>query len=129
MKPEVRSLFSPDIPDPSQDLAEWGGPSDPDLFGLLVEVWVGAEGDEGEDVFSFMVCSPRWFSERLAELGGDPPYIIGHHYIVMASWNYDALYGLLQQFCARSEGPDWTSVTRKLSRYGLWEFQDTEHDQ
>jgi hypothetical protein len=129
MKAKLKSLHSPDIPDRSQDLADWVGPSEPDLFGLLVEVLIGAQGEEFEHLFSFIVCSPLWLSERLAVLGGDPPYIIGHHYIIMARWDYDVLHELLLQFCARSEGPDWRSVTRKLSRYGAWEFEgDPEFD-
>ena len=31
---------------------------------------------------------------------------------------------VIEDLCARAEGPDWGAVAARLARYGLWEFED-----
>ncbi len=128
MKPSLRSFFSPDAP--SADLRDWA-PEDSTTFGVLIQAFIGLEGEEGEDMFQFLVCTPKWLERELAEAhakGDDKPHVIGHHHVIVPAWDYDLLYRWLIETCERSAGESWSAVTRRLSRYGLWEYQDTEHD-
>jgi hypothetical protein len=55
-------LHSPD----ADALAEFT-PEDPEDFALLVQAMVGPRGEEAEESFNFVVCTPRWFDAQRFE--------------------------------------------------------------
>lgn len=131
MRAELKSFFSPDCgPDPEKpgyilDVARWK-PADPSDFGILIEATIGVEGEAGEESWL-----KAWLEKEIEDhgkRGWNPKYTWGSHNIVVSRWNYEDVRRILLDLCKRSEGPDWSAISRKLSRYGKWEFQDTELD-
>lgn len=114
------SFYSPDAP--AADLSTWSPPTGE--FGVLIQSFVGIEGDRGEESFEFRICTPGWLSHRLQQA----PYVLGHHHIIVSSWDFTVIESLLREIVRQSSADDWDGVVRKLSRYGRWEFQDSDVD-
>lgn len=112
---ELRRLHSPDV----YDLRTFA-PPDPRNFGLLVQAMVGPKDMPGEESFDFVICTPRWFEERLSE----KRYALGRHYLFLAGYDYELLVRAIRELCEQATGSDWVTVARSLARYGKWEFED-----
>jgi hypothetical protein len=115
MIPEIKELHSPDI----YDLISYE-PFPEDSFCFLVQLIAGPQGQEGEESFDVMICSPKWIMENVKE---DEP-LIGRHYLIMKKYNFDLLWYTIQSYCKLCEGKIWIECAEKLSRLGKWEFED-----
>lgn len=58
MQPVLKGLHSPDVYDLKTYL-----PDEEDNFGFLLEASIGSANGEAADIFSIMVCTPKWFME------------------------------------------------------------------
>lgn len=92
----------------------------PGHFGLLVQAMIGPEGAPGEESFDFVVCTPSWLAERVADDG----YVFGRHYLIVKSFDLAVIRTAIVDLCKQASGPDWESVANYLSRFGKWEFED-----
>ena len=113
MNAELKRLHSPDV----YDLRTFR-PNDPTKFGVFVQAMIGPAGDDSSESFDLTVCTPRWLAEKVESEGPT----IGLHHIVVAVFDYDALFAAVQTFCSRCEGSTWEEVCRKVGRLGRWEF-------
>ncbi len=113
MRAELKRLHSPDV-----DPLETYRPIDSESFGVFVQAIVGPAGEEGEESFDFMVCTPRWLESRPAEI------ILGQHHLVVRRFDYRAIEAFVRDFCAKCEGASWNDVAQRLSALGRWEFDD-----
>jgi hypothetical protein len=140
MRAELKDFFSTDVePDPEKPgylvgLDKWKPVDDTD-FGILIQAQIGSAGEEVADTFQFVVCTATWLEGWLRKelwqqeyRGVSPARTWGRGYLVVSGWDYKAVHEMLLDLCKRSYGPDWDSVTRKLSRFMHWEFEDTEYD-
>jgi Immunity protein 8 len=115
MMPELRSLESPDVQDlRSPDFA------DPEYFSVLVEALIGEKGGEGEDVFSFIVCSPKW----IAHFVNREKFLFGMDHLIVSRWDYALIWDVIGSLCRRTTGSTWSEVANRLNRYAGWEFED-----
>lgn len=119
MKAEIKALHSPDL----DDLAK-GRPGDPENFGILVQAFLGPEGEDGEESFDFMVCTPAWLSDELAAQG----HIWGRHHLIVPGYDYEAIKASIQELCDSTEAKTWPEVAALLARFGQWEFEDYQSD-
>lgn len=115
MKAAIRRLHSPDVP----DLESWI-PVEPECFGFLLQVLVGPWGEDGEESFDFVVCSPEWLKRKY----GEDAVILGRHHVLMFQYNFAHLKDAIESMVSRAEGRDWSEVATKIARYGAWEFED-----
>ena len=115
VRAELRFLHSPDVLDLKRFV-----PSDPDVFGILVQAMVGPHGEAGEKSFDFIVCTPAWLATENFELG----YRFGRHHLFLKRYDYSVLWRALEKLCNTTSGPDWTTAAERLARYGHWEFED-----
>jgi hypothetical protein len=95
MKAELKHLHSPDV----EDLRTFK-PRDPTNFSVFVQAMIGPEGDDASESFDLTVCTPRWLAETIASQGS----VIGIHHIVVAAFDYGALFKAVQSYCSRCEG-------------------------
>jgi hypothetical protein len=93
---------------------------DPTKFGILVRVVIGAKGEPGEDSFDVMVCTPKWISDQFREPYKD--HIFGRHYLIVASWSFAELRGIISELVEGIGGDDWQDFASRLDRYMHWEF-------
>jgi len=117
MRAEFRGLHRPDVP--NLDLEHFT-PEDPECFCVLVQAFVGPQGEPGEEAFDFTVCTPRWLNSHPAQKG----FLFARHYLLLWRYDYDLLRRAITDLCARAKGPDWETVANRLARYGHWEFED-----
>lgn len=116
MRAELRGLDSADALDGVERFA----PSDPDSFVLAVAAHVGPVGEEGDELFYFTICTPRWLLEHPAEKG----FLFPRHYLLVNRWEYPVVLRAIRDVCHHAEGKTWDEVAKKVARYGHWEFED-----
>jgi hypothetical protein len=74
----------------------------------------------GHESFDFLVCTPRWLSEKVKSDG----YVFGRHYLIVPHYDYALIHRAVTDLCEQAQGPDWDAVANFLARYGRWEFED-----
>ena len=79
-----------------------------------------AGGSGGYDSFGFLVCTPNWLADQLAEKGP----LLGHGYLFLPRYDYVILRETIDALCRRTEGLDWDAIGEKLNRYAHWEYED-----
>jgi Immunity protein 8 len=114
VKPVVRHFISPDV-----DLDNFN-PSEPDNFSFLLQALVGPIDQEGEESLQFVVCTPRNLAERLSL----EKVIFGRSYVIVEFTDIRKILEAVRAAIQRIEGPTWVDVGRRLSRLGVYEFED-----
>lgn len=115
IKSEIKSVFAIDE---DTDLDKYQ-PIESDNFGIVLDLEVGIEGEIGADIFYITVCTPKWLEENYKK----EDLVLGLHFIIVFEYNFERLNNELQRlFCI--EGEDWDEISKKLSYFGAWEFQD-----
>lgn len=109
MRAAVRHVWSPDLE------RNGGGHRR-----ALIVVDVGAAGDEGEDQFQVQAITP----DGLADLLDRDAFVIGRHFLVVRTINFDAIAAFLTDRITRLEADTWDELAAKIGRIGLWEFED-----
>jgi len=115
MKAEIHYLHSPDV----EDLQSYQ-PEEQNKFGVLVQAMLRPVGEDGEESFDFLVCTPSWFEEH--QIKGQ--YAFGYHFLFFSFYDYALLYQSIENLCNRNIGDNWGEIAKKIGRYGHWEFQD-----
>lgn len=90
-------------------------------FAVNVQALLGPIDGEGEESFQVTVCTPGWL---LANLPMPKGLVFLRHHLVVERRDEALVEQAIRGLCLRTEGPDWTTVAAKLSRYGYWEFED-----
>ena len=115
MRARVKMLYSPDI---VPDLEKWK-PESPD-FGFLIEADIGPVGEEGTNIFQFMVCTPQWFADHLMT----GPITSGRHTLFVKNYDHDLHKRYIEQAVESCEADDWGSLAQQLQVLGAWEFHN-----
>lgn len=111
----LKRLHSPDV----HDLAAYV-PVETTKFGFLLQIMAGPDGDDGEESFDVVVCTPSWLSEQLGANG----ILIGRHHLLVSRYNYRSLEQFIANYCDNCRGESWRDVAERLGRIGKWEFED-----
>lgn len=114
MRAELKRIHSPDV-----DCLESYTPEDPVSFGVLVQAMVGPEGEDAEESFDFMLCTPAWLQAHM------PTELVpGRHHLFVRRYRYEELVEFLKSYCSSCEGGSWRDLALKVGRLGKWEFED-----
>jgi hypothetical protein len=113
MRAELKFLHSPDA-DPLQNFAPTGP------FGILVTAMIGPHAEEGCESFDFMLCTPEWFASHMRS-----GIEMGRHHLFVRDFDYSRLEQYVRDYCGKcGEANSWPALAEKLSRLGMWEFED-----
>ena len=113
MRAELKSLFSADA-DPLDAFAPTGS------FGISVMAMIGPAGQQGNESFEFMLCTPEWFAANMRE-----NIRMGRHYLFVRDFSFKQLDQFVREYCEScGEAPTWNTLAEKLARLGKWEFED-----
>ena len=112
MRAEVRRVLFPDV--------ESGEPFDPSNTFQLVEVYVGAVGEAGEEQYQVTACTPA----ALADLLRRQPFLVGRHWLFVEQFSTTAVEAVLRKLIGNIEATSQAEFVEKLGRIGLWEFED-----
>lgn len=114
MKVLLKDLHSPDV----FDLENYA-PDCQDNFGFLLQAMFGPEGEDGEESFDIIICTPKWLESSIV----DPVYS-GRHHLIVCSFNLEAIRKYLIDYANECEAPTWEEAASRLARIGKWEFED-----
>lgn len=117
MNAKLKRLHSPEI----YNLESYQ-PECSESFSFLLQAMVGPEDEDGEESFDIEVCTPKWIEKNLG-LGA---VLVGQHYLIVRDYNYQKIVNSIEKFLQGCSGKDWSEVSRKVSRLGLWEFEGYE---
>lgn len=115
MKAELKRVHSPDI----DDLKNYK-PENPKHFAFLLQAMIGPQGMDGEESFNIEVCTPQWLEETYDV----EDVVIGRHHFIVREYNYERIIRTIEDFIQDCSGNSWTEVAEKVSRLGMWEFED-----
>jgi hypothetical protein len=87
---------------------------------LGVTASIGPAGAAGFELFQFTVCSPGWLAAEQLPKG----FAFQRHTLLLEQWDPDVVEPAIGDLCRRTTGEGWGEVESKLSRFGLWEFED-----
>ncbi|WP_425647295.1 immunity 8 family protein [Agrobacterium leguminum] len=96
-------------------------PEDPFDFCIGMDATIGVEGGTGGDIFSFEVCSPRWFQANRAQ---SPTF--ARHVLFVNQYDEYAIKRAVEEIVDRASGENWDEIASILARYMFWEFEDYE---
>lgn len=117
MKCKLISLYSPDAE--NVDLSAWI-PEVEDCFGILVQMFVGADTLGNEESFDFILCTPKWLADKYK----DREITVLRHHIMVHRYDYDVLYSRLTKLISTIDATSWNDVADKIGRVAHWEFED-----
>jgi hypothetical protein len=117
MQAVLKSLHSPDVPNLASYLAD-----EEETFGFLLEAEVGTADVEGADIFSIMVCTPRWLIEEYRS----SDMMLGLHKIIVFKYDYLQLRHFIEKYLRHCSGDTWEEIARKVSLLGRWEFENMQ---
>ncbi len=115
MKAEIKYINSSDVFN-----LETFKPEIEDNFGFPLRVIVGPKGEQGEESFDMMLCTPKWMETNYKE----DAIFFGTHYLIVFKYNYQKIYQKLKDSIESIEAPDWTSIGEEIAKLGKWEFED-----
>jgi hypothetical protein len=116
MKAEIKKIYSVDVVEKLEDY----NPNAPHNFGFNLCIILGPQGEEGEESFDMMVCSPDWLKENYKK----NEIIFGRHYLIVFEYNYQAIFNKLNEYVNSIEAKNWDEIGLKVGRIGHWEFED-----
>ncbi len=96
-------------------------PEDTGNFRIGLDATVGPVGERGAEIFSFRVCTPKWFAKNKSE---NPTF--ARHTIFVNEYDEEAILNLVRDLVASASGESWDEIATILSRYMFWEFEDYE---
>jgi hypothetical protein len=114
MVSEVKTIISTDI----FDLENYK-PDDDENFSFLLTVTVGLRGEIGGDNLDIEVCTPKWLVER--QYG---EIILGKGKLIVFKCEMKRILARVRALFDGCSGKDWSEIAIKLSRIGIWEFED-----
>ncbi|GAA3529778.1 hypothetical protein GCM10022419_005870 [Nonomuraea rosea] len=83
-------------------------------------MYVGPQGEPGEERFQLIVCTPSALAEQLRQR----PFLIGRHWLFVAEFHPDEVTEWLRDRIAVLEARTWNELAEKIGRIGEWEFED-----
>ena len=110
---EVKSI---DLID-HENWAYW--PDDIEDFCVAAEAMIGPLGEDGAEILSFEVCTPKWFAKN--RLGSAA---FARNIVFVSEYDEQAVKDLVYEIARKADGSSWNEVANKLSRYLRWEFED-----
>jgi hypothetical protein len=113
MRASLKVLQSIDLIDFETDL-----PEDVRHFGVRVAAGIGPSDDDGTEWFYFLVCSPSWITDELADTRAK----WGRAVLLMREYSSTVVREELERLCRSFEAPSWEQIAESLARFMGWEF-------
>ena len=115
MKPELRLLYSSDLPHSGVDL-----PEDLENFWVVIHAEIGIEGEDGADRFTLYVTTLKFLSDSMSIP------IFGRGLLILESFSWEVIRRFIDGLCLKNEGHSAKSVMNKLSRFMIYEYEGYE---
>ncbi len=113
--PSVRYFHSPDIDD-----LDGYRPERPDCFSFSLMLFVGPQGEKGEEAFEIVVLTPTWLlnHHRTDDL------VSGRHRLIVFRYDWPRIERYIRDRVSECGGQDWSDAAQRVGRFARWEFED-----
>jgi hypothetical protein len=91
IRAKLRRLHSPDV----YDLKGYS-PDEPNDFGFLLQAMIGPAGQEGEESFDMVICTPEWLRRNHSPT----EIVLGRHHLIVFRYDYESLTNYIGAFAA-----------------------------
>lgn len=115
MRAKLKAFDSPDIAD-----LENFKPEVSDMFGFLIQLYVGTTDSPDFEMFSTTICTPKWLQKRYDE----DDILIGSRFILMFRYDYAQLVERLNRKISVIDGENWQEIALKVNVIARWEYED-----
>lgn len=95
-------------------------PEDDSSFSFLLQFIVGIKGKEGGDTFNIEICTPKWLLQNFET----SHMVFGRGKLLVFEYNIQRIFKRINEYCESCTGDTWEVIVNKVSRIGLWEFED-----
>lgn len=114
MKAQIKDIHCSDVP----WFQGWRPDSAEDIF-LSLQLEIGPQGEEGEDIFSITVTSP----EALRARASNTCILAERATMIVTFWDWPIIHTRLGEMVETCEGSHWMELSMCLQRYFLWEYE------
>lgn len=87
---------------------------------FTLRMLVGRPDSDGLEAFDVLVCTPAWLADEVLRHGPQ----IGRHMLIVERLDIGRAQEFLRRRVEQISAPTWHEVAEKVSRLGLWEFED-----
>ena len=102
------------------DYDSWGyWPDDIEDFCVAAEALIGLEEGKGADIFSFDICTPKWFGQNILR---DIAFARGTLFV--RQYDEQLIKKHIFEIVQTVEGQSWQEIVEKLSLFMRWEYED-----
>jgi len=113
-KPELKYLLSIELEDGQL-------PEDPEDCSIFVEANIGLQDEEGSDIFSFYVVTPKALQQ-------DTPRW-GRGLLIVNRFSWETVETSIKKLLRHCNGDDWEEIASELNKRLHWEFDNyKEHE-
>jgi hypothetical protein len=113
MKAVIKSVHLIDHESWNVDLPDDG------VFRFWSEAMLGTCTSNGEEIFSFSICSPKWVENNAQ----DKPFF-AQYTLITDTISEERVREAIASLLDSIDGSDWTDLANKISKYLRWEFDD-----
>lgn len=86
-------------------------------FCYTLDVYVGIEGERGEELFTIDVCNPWYLFEQIKALG----IINGHGFLIVNKFNLKDIERFLESYICNLETKNWDDLIEKMKNISIYE--------
>jgi hypothetical protein len=112
-------LLSVSSLDPDIDIDDYVAP-DPHKGAVWLRLMVAPLGEQGEESFDILVCTPLWLSDIVAREGSR----FGLHHLIVDPLDLQVALGFVTRRIESLVGDTWQDLAAQLARLAYWEFED-----
>lgn len=110
IQPEMKSILCHDL--------EYGKePPDSEDCSVFIEVEIGPNGQEGADIFSFEVVTPKF-------LTGKTERRWGRGLLIMDTFSWSGVEKALQKLLMHCARQTWEETAKEIAKELAWEFEN-----
>jgi hypothetical protein len=95
-------------------------PENKDCFGAWVFVQIGPDIEKNDFVYQILVCTPNWIERKYQSLGA----VWGRHMLIVFQYDPKHIQSEIEKYVAQRTGKSFWEIAQKISRVGVWEFED-----
>jgi hypothetical protein len=109
IQPEIKSILSHDL--------EYGKePPDSDDSSVFIEVEIGPKEQEGADIFSFEVVTPKFLMRKTETHWG-------RGYLIVESFSWSVVEKAVQKLLSHCARQTWHETATEIAKDLHWEFE------
>ena len=114
MKSELKYLLSIELEDGQL-------PEDPEDCSIFVEANIGLEDEEGSDIFSFHVVTPKALHDEIPRWG--------RGLLIVDRFSWEIVETSINKLLRHCNGENWEEIASEINKRMHWEFDNYKENE